>query len=447
MADKRKDLPGDAKDDLLSIVPKARPKPLPIDFEACAPPPEATQPPTAPADSHGVRANENPWEVFAPPPEALRWEGEPPPVIPLPPLAPPPTPLFQLDKTADELWGSEDSGEGLPPLDLDRPTEKKTKKTGHKKKRRPGRVKRFFTWLLVLALAVTGLLGGGAFLAAGQMNLKPIDQANAAAIANAPRGNIFVTNILLIGVDGSPGNSRADTLLLLSIDRRTATLKLTSILRDSWVRFPNGSYKKINEATVGNAGGGALAARVVSENFGVRVDHYMLLSFNAFEKIINAIGGISVPITQREINFLARETRLGRQIGKAEMERQMARNGVVKLNGIQALIFVRIRYVDDDFMRAGRQRIMLDAVMGRIKRNPLRLIPLAVSAVPEIHSSVSRLDAALLAMQAPAFAFFSLEQHQLPAPGTFRNSTRGGLFIFDLDIAENGRLLRKFIYG
>ena len=308
-------------------------------------------------------------------------------------------------------------------------------------------MKRFFTWLLVLALAVTGLLGGGAFLAAGQMNLKPIDQANAAAIANAPRGNIFVTNILLIGVDGSPGNSRADTLLLLSIDRRTATLKLTSILRDSWVRFPNGSYKKINEATVGNAGGGALAARVVSENFGVRVDHYMLLSFNAFEKIINAIGGISVPITQREINFLARETRLGRQIGKAEMERQMARNGVVKLNGIQALIFVRIRYVDDDFMRAGRQRIMLDAVMGRIKRNPLRLIPLAVSAVPEIHSSVSRLDAALLAMQAPAFAFFSLEQHQLPAPGTFRNSTRGGLFIFDLDIAENGRLLRKFIYG
>jgi LCP family protein required for cell wall assembly len=308
-------------------------------------------------------------------------------------------------------------------------------------------VKRFIRWLLALALVFTLLLGGGAYLAAGQMNHRPIDGAHAAAIAQAPRGSIFVTNILLIGVDGSVNNSRADTLLLLSIDRRTGSLKMTSILRDSWVRFPNGNHRKINEVTVGNQGGGALAAQVVSENFGVRIDHYMLLSFDAFEKIIDAIGGISVPMTQREINFLARNTRLGRQIGSAEMERQMQRSGVVRLNGVQALIFVRIRYVDDDFMRAGRQRIMMDAIIGRIKRNPLRLIPLAINAVPELHTSIGQLDAALLAMQAPALAFFSIEQHQLPAPGTFRNSTRGGQFIFDIDIAENGRRLRSFIYG
>jgi len=172
-----------------------------------------------------------------------------------------------------------------------------------------------------------------------------------------------------------------------------------------------------------------------------------MLHFDAFETIIDAIGGISVPITPAEINALVNDTRLGRQIGRSSMERQMRENGVVRLNGEQALIYARIRRRDTDMDRARRNREVIDAVVSRVRTQPWRLLPLAFSALPELYTSMPQWRTALLAMGAPVYLFYSMETHQVPAQGTFRNARRGGLFVFELDIAANRRLLREFIYG
>jgi len=179
----------------------------------------------------------------------------------------------------------------------------------------------------------------------------------------------------------------------------------------------------------------------------VRVDHYMLLNFAAFEKIIDALGGISVPITPEEIKFLCDTTRLGRQIGRKSMEEQMAKKGKVDLKGIQALIYVRIRKVpgQDDRHRAERQRSMVDAIVAKIKARPWRLFAVASKALPEVKTDMGRLQAAALAALAPYYYAFSVEGEQIPAKG-WNYGTKNGQSVITMDFDANKKRLREFIY-
>jgi len=50
-------------------------------------------------------------------------------------------------------------------------------------------------------------------------------------------------------------------------------------------------------------------------------------------------------------------------------------------------------------------------------------------------------------MGAPVYVFYSIQEFQTPAPGTFNNARRQGMFVFEVDFPANRRLLREFIYG
>ena len=412
--DKSNDLFDDDMDDLLSSIQR---------YTNSVPPPIEPHPPQ-PA-----------WQAFAPPPEELmddapRKDSE----------------GFRLSKTPDELWRED----GLPPFaaahNAEPPPKTPEKQPKQKRpKRKKSVVKRILIVLLALVLMIFGSIGTIAFFAAGRMNHEPLDAANR-AVAHGPASSPWVTTILFIGIDEPMPRGRADTMLLASIDHRTQSIKLTSILRDSWVRFPDGNSRKINEVTVGANGSGARAMRVVSENFNVRIDHYVLLNFDVFEQIIDAVGGISVPMTQREINFLHNTTRLGRQIGRPEMERQMAQNDAVRLTGEQALIFARIRRLDNDAERGRRNRLVMQAMLSAIISNPLRLGAVINAGLPGVYTSISRWNAATLSMSAPLLVFYGTQEYTLPADGHRRGVTRE-TFRYEIDFEASRRGLREFIYG
>jgi len=299
---------------------------------------------------------------------------------------------------------------------------------------------------LVCLLALALLLGAGgyvlAFSLAGKVDRQPIADADRSALF-AVTGTTRVTNILLMGMDTEDGG-RSDTMLLLSVDRVHRKLKLTSILRDSWLQLPNGKSNKINTAVF--FGGPAMAMRAVSENFNVRVDHYAAFSFDVFEKLVDALGGVAVPITDKEADFLCRTTRLGRQIGREEMRRQMDRGGAVKLTGEQALIFCRIRKLDDDFQRTRRQRLFFERLVNACKRNPLRLLGLLGDVLSYVQTDMTQAQMANLAAMAPLLLGYGMEEFTVPAKGTYQYGTRQGMSVITLDVAENAKRLREFIY-
>ncbi|MCL2446994.1 MAG: LCP family protein [Oscillospiraceae bacterium] len=341
------------------------------------------------------------WQAFAPPPEALEFGSN--------------------------------KAEALP---------KKQKK--QRKPRRPrGILRRVLLWLMIVVLASAGTIAVLAVVAAMRMNIAPM-QPTHAAIARRPGSSPLVTTILVLGVDDG---YRADAVMLVSIDHRTATLRLTSIARDTLVRYPGGDFRRINEVTIGQHGSGSRAARVVAENFGIRIDHYILLDFGVFANIIDALGGVAVPMTTREINYLTSRTWLRRHLNANDLRRQMEQNGAVWLTGQQALMFSRIRTLDDDFARGSRQRIVINAMLQRLRQNPLLIIPLAINGLPGVYTSISHPRVVSLALSAPLLTLYRTAEHRIPAPGTFRNETRNRQFVTIPNYAENGRLLREFIYG
>lgn len=112
-------------------------------------------------------------------------------------------------------------------------------------------------------------------------------------------------NILLMGIDqrkGETGEFNTDTLIVFSIDPVRKTVGMLSIPRDLWVDISGFQPSRINTAerlgdTSGYPGGGpALAARTVTENIGIKIDKYLLINFDVFTTIINAIAPNGVPV-------------------------------------------------------------------------------------------------------------------------------------------------------
>jgi len=311
-----------------------------------------------------------------------------------------------------------------------------------KKKRRP--VRNFLAFLLVFSL----LLGAGgyalAFTAAGKLDRQPISDANRSALFAAATGTTRVTNILLLGVDEQEGG-RTDTMLLLSVDRVHRKLKLTSFLRDSWLTLPNGKANKLNTAI--HQGGPGAVMRAIGENFNVRIDHYVMFDFKVFEQVVDALGGVSIAITDKEADFLCRTAGPFKRMGREEIRRQMDKNGAVKLDGLQALVYCRIRKLDDDFHRTARQRKFMNSLIQACKRNPLRLLGLlGGDALTNVKTDMSQIRLANLAAMAPLLMGYKMEEFSVPAKGTWSYATKQGMSAITLDTKANAAKLREFIY-
>ena len=160
-----------------------------------------------------------------------------------------------------------------------------------------------------------------------------------------------VTNILLMGVDATGGNS--DVIMLVSVNEKTKTIYLTSIMRDSYTYINNGrseGYGKINSA-YGNGGADCLV-QTVENNFKIKVDYYASVNFQTFASIVDVIGGVEVPVQEYEAVAMGNLYESGES---------------VRLNGEQALMYCRIRKCDSDgdVSRTRRQKQFIAALIDR----------------------------------------------------------------------------------
>jgi LCP family protein required for cell wall assembly len=133
----------------------------------------------------------------------------------------------------------------------------------------------------------------------------------AAALSEPANFDPRRVTILLMGIDqreGETGQFRTDTLIVLSIDPAAKTGAMLSIPRDLWVEIPGTRQQgRINTANfVGDSpdlnfpgGGPALAMLTVERLIGQRIDHYMLVNFDAFTTLINVVGNIEICVAER----------------------------------------------------------------------------------------------------------------------------------------------------
>lgn len=196
-----------------------------------------------------------------------------------------------------------------------------------------GRHSRRRRWLVVpLLVALIPILAvaayGLAFRPVPPSGLAPAPGAAATLDAEPPARD---TAILLAGVDRRPGDiGRSDTLMLLKYDSKDGRLHLLSIPRDTEVDLPGHGRQKINAAYV--FGGVNLMLQAASDLTGLKVDRYVTVDMQGFEKVVDALGGVDIDI-KRQMDY--DDASQGLSIHFTP--------GVHHLNGHDALSYVRWR--------------------------------------------------------------------------------------------------------
>lgn len=261
-----------------------------------------------------------------------------------------------------------------------------------------------------------------------------------------PESEIFdednVLNILLIGTDEHSSefstDARSDAMILVSIDREKNTVKLVSLERGVAAPVLEGKYEGQYDwlTHIFRYGGAELLTKTVEHMFKVDVDHYVRVNFNSVVQVVDAIGGIEMDLTGAEawgMSYWGRTFKSGPQT----------------LDGDAALRFARLRKIDSDWQRVGRQRKVILACVDKLKGSSLlELNNLADTVLPLIQTNLTKLEIAELVLYAPNFLSAEFDQMTMPQPGTY-----GGMDImgdkvgFAIDYEVNLPILHEFLYG
>lgn len=187
-----------------------------------------------------------------------------------------------------------------------------------------------------------------------------------------PVRSSHVLNVLLIGEDTVEeeilDTSRADSAIIASVNVDTGTIHLTSVLRDLFVYYEvdgEGHYGKINESAMG---GMSNYIHTLERYYKISIDNYAVVNFASFPKIIDALGGVDINITTREINEINNNPYVYGDAGLVTIEKTFeGTEGVMRLDGLQALAYCRIRHIDSDNVRADRQKAVLNELFNKAK--------------------------------------------------------------------------------
>lgn len=194
---------------------------------------------------------------------------------------------------------------------------------------------------------------------------------SAAKLRGQEQGRI---NILLLGAagQGKPGTNLTDTVMVASLNLKEKKVALISLPRDLYVRIPGTNRSaKINTLYQYGISSGAnmeTPLEAVSEITGLALHYYLVLDFEGFEKVIDALGGINVMV-ERDIY----DTRYPGP--NYSYETFALSKGLHKLDGATALKYVRERHSDPegDFGRAKRQQQVLQAIKSKVLSAPVIL--------------------------------------------------------------------------
>ncbi|MBQ6797289.1 MAG: LCP family protein [Clostridia bacterium] len=242
-----------------------------------------------------------------------------------------------------------------------------------------------------------------------------------------------VTNILLLGVDSNgDSGSRADTIMIVSITKEG--IRLTSILRDSYVYVPGHGRTKINHSYA--YGGAELTMRTIESNYRIRIDEYISIDMESLVKVIAAVGGVTMEITDAEAQQI--NNYLGCNIS----------GGVRELTAEQAVYYSRIRKIDSDFARTGRQRKLISALIEKCKSLGINeLMAVATEVSPYLTTNMSQTRIATVALGAVGYITKPFEQLTVPIEGTYSFKTVSGMSVLSADLEENTKQIHEFIFG
>lgn len=318
----------------------------------------------------------------------------------------------------------------------------KAKKSG---KKRGSALKK----LLAAAVCLVLLVGGGLYFLVGnvygKMNYEAID-----SVAGKPLKEEGVVNILLIGNDSRQNgeDGRSDAMILLSISSKTKSIYMTSLLRDMYVDIPGHDGNRLNAAY--SFGGAELLMETIEQNLDIPVNRYVLVNFEAFANLVDAVGGVELELTTGELEYVngyLQEYNMltNRPQGTDNMD--TTQPGLVHLNGPQALAYCRNRYIGTDFGRTERQRKVLTAIIKKLPAAMGNFGELVDGLMPNLTTNLTQNECYRLSLMAGKLLTYDIVSDSIPQPDTYQNATIRKMAVLEVDFEANIKYLKEKIYG
>ena len=252
-----------------------------------------------------------------------------------------------------------------------------------------------------------------------------------------------VVNVLLIGADSRKGTNtgNTDVMMLVSLNKKTKQIKLVSFMRDSYlyIEGKNNSYcTKLNAAF--SMGGPETLMNTIENNYKIEIDNFVMVNFESFKSIIEAMGGVTVDVKKYEANYANDRYKLSMPYGDD-----------VTLNGKEALAFCRIRGcdADGDISRTRRQRSVINAMISRVKNASVSDLNNYLNALlPYIYTGFSKSEILSLGMKAitNGWAFYDRSELQIPTNDTCQSGSMGS-WIWVVDYQQAAQILQNELYG
>ncbi|MCB6571831.1 LCP family protein [Eubacterium limosum] len=292
--------------------------------------------------------------------------------------------------------------------------------------------------LIIVAIIFALILGGGLYAYSYIQNtMNKMDKVdisdNAQDLGITENKNGEIVNIALYGIDAAEGETgRSDSIMILTLDNVHNRIKLTSVMRDSYVDIAGHGMDKINHAYA--FGGPELAIRTLNENFGLNITDFMSVNFTSMPEIIDMLGGVSIDITDEEIAT-------GQIPG-------LYQSGTQLLTGEQALAYSRIRYASgNDFKRTERQRTVLNALVVKMIQQPVTSYPGLISDLaPYITTSLSNQEMLDMTTKYGSLAKQGIRQNRFPQDDDANGQMIDGVYYLVFDIPTVREKMDAYIF-
>lgn len=252
-----------------------------------------------------------------------------------------------------------------------------------------------------------------------------------------------VVNVLLLGADSRKGTNtgNTDVMMLVSLNKKTKQIKLVSFMRDSYlyIEGKNNSYcSKLNAAF--SMGGPETLMTTIENNYKIEIDNFVMVNFESFKSIIEAMGGINVDVKKYEANYANNRYKLSMPYGEN-----------VTLNGEEALAFCRIRGcdADGDISRTRRQRSVINAMINRVTSASVSDLNSYLNAfLPYVYTGFKKSEVLSLGMKAitNGWAFYDVSELQIPTNDTCQSGSMGS-WIWVVDYQQAAQILQNELYG
>jgi len=255
-----------------------------------------------------------------------------------------------------------------------------------------------------------------------------------------------VLNILIVGIDASGGvpmQGNSDVMMLASVNKKEEKITLCSFLRDSYTYFEDsdgsGYYSKLNAAYA--YGGADCLINAIEYNYKIDIDYFVAVDFEAFEKVIDAIGGINLNVTEKEAKAMEDYANItGVPYGEN-----------THLNGEQALLFSRMRkiYATGDVQRTENQRKVINAIIKKSRTLGISDLNNVVQTLGEyVYTDCPATKIVSLGTNAILGKWYNFQVYSMEAPPeSARDVYEGSMWMWTVDYPYSAQYVQKQIFG